>query len=130
MDKVTSVQMAELCEAVKPVPEMHLVARKLCAELEALRQDATNAPEDREQLRVRDKFLSKVHTLSGQLDALKYVHQHIGQKLEGAAATQPPGYRAALSDLLVFVEAAQAHATAGKSMTHAVDSGKDGSCGT
>lgn len=116
MEKVTSIQMAELCEAVKPVPEMHLVARRLCAELEALRQDMADAPDAKEQLRVRDKFLSQVHTTSGQLDALKYVRQCIDHQLATFRDLRPPGFKAALEDLMVIVEAAQERVTNGKPM--------------
>ncbi len=116
MEKVTATQMTELCEAVKAVAELHLIACKLCAEIKALRQDAEDAPDTREQLRARDKFLSKVHTNTGQLDALNGVLYCIDRRMDAAANTQPPGYRAALSDIRVTVETMHTRVMNGKPM--------------
>lgn len=113
-NKVTPIQMAELCEAVKEAPELHLVARQMCAELEGLREDAKHAPDAPEQLRVRDKFLTKLSTTGGQVDALKYVLHCIDGQLATLRDLRTAGYKQALEDLRVSVEAAQLRVTQGK----------------
>lgn len=115
-EKVTPAQMAELCTAIESTPTLQVIALQLCAELTGLRQDAADAPDTAEGLRLRDKFLTKISTTSGQLDALKYVLHCIDCQLATFRDMRTEGYKQALEDLRVSVEAAQMRVTQGKTL--------------